>query len=445
MGSGMDEAACPALYGMSRAMKESCVQTFDYVVIGAGPAGGAAALELARDARRYSVALIGDERYAPYERPPLSKATLREQGGCDAPQRLYGDLPDLRRAGVTPFIPDSVIEVCRTNRSLALASGGQLGYGALLFATGASPRQLLVPGATLPGVHYLRTYDDAIALAGKIRGRCKVAVIGGGFIGLEVAATARKMGCDVVVVEAGPRLLARAVPELISAAVLRKFEGEGVKVVFGEGVRAIHGEGRVGSIELTNGMRVDADCVLIGIGAVPNTTLAVSSGLDVGNGIIADSDGRTSDPYCFAAGDVANREQGLTTHPGYARRLEAWEPAIEQGVATAKVMLGTSLASITPPWVWSDQFDWNLQMAGHGDLADTHVVRRGANENAFSIFQLWQGQLIGVVTLNESRSMSLGRRALQRRVVLDPAQLADPAIPIKDALLGATALGRAPG
>lgn len=436
MGRRMDEAACPALHRMFGVLKESRVQTYDYVVIGAGPAGGAAALELARDERRYSVALIGDERYAPYERPPLSKSTLRERGGFDAPQQLYGDLPDLRRAGVTPFIPDSVVSVSRESRSLALASGERLGYGALLFATGASPRRLHVSGATLPGVHYLRTYDDAVALAAEIRGRRKVVVIGGGFIGLEVAATASKAGCNVVVVEAGPRLLARAVPELISTAVLRKFESERVRVVLCEGARAIHGEARVESIELTNGARIDADCVLIGIGAVPNATLAISSGLEVSNGIIVDSDGRTSDPYCFAAGDVANRAQGLTTHPGYARRLEAWEPAIEQGVATAKVMLGISLASIVPPWVWSDQFDWNLQMAGHGDLADTQVIRRGESEDALSVFQLWHGQLIGVVTLNESRIMSLGRRALQRGAILDPAQLADPAIPIKDALYG---------
>ncbi|WP_321911933.1 NAD(P)/FAD-dependent oxidoreductase [Burkholderia cepacia] len=418
---------------------------FEYVVIGAGPAGGAAAIELARDSTSPTVALIGGERHAPYERPPLSKATLKEQGGVIAPQHLYGDVPDLSRAGVTPFIPDLVVGIHRENHCVTLASGEQLSYGKLLFATGSSPRRLSVPGASLPRIHYLRTYDDAVALSAEIRAQHKIVVIGGGFIGLEVAATARSAGCEVVVIEAGPRLLARAVPDAISSAVLRKFEGEQVKVVLGEGVQAIFGSECAKGVELTNGARIYADCIVVGIGAAPNSALAESCGLDVRDGILTDADGRTSDSCCFAAGDVAHRTQGLATHPKYARRLEAWQPAIEQGVAVARVMLGVPSVPLATPWIWSDQFDWNIQIAGHGDLADTVIYRQGTSDDSTSVFQLCQGRLIGMVTLNEPRTMSLGRRALERGAIVDPAQLANPEISIKDALLGVRSPGTESG
>lgn len=412
------------------------MQHFEYVVIGSGPAGGAAAIELARNANRASVALIGEESFAPYERPPLSKGTLTAQQGGYQPQLLFGNVADLMAAGVTPFIPARAVSVDRTAQVVELASGVRMEYGSVLFATGATPRRLSVPGATLEGIHYLRTFDHAMALSAELRPRRKVVVVGGGFIGLEVSATARKAGCEVTVVETGPRLLARGVPEAISSAVARKFEVEGVNLIFGESVHAFRGDQRVHAVELNDGALLEADCVLVGVGAVPNTALAEEAGLEVRDGIRADVLGRTSDPRCFAAGDAAHRHQGLPSHPFYARRLEAWEPAIEQAIATAKVMLGESCEPVGFPWLWSDLFDWNLQIAGYGELADTTIVRPAVESDTITVFQLWQQRLIGVVTLNEGRNMTLLRRTMQRGELLDTDRLADPNVPLRQALSG---------
>jgi len=415
------------------------MKKFDYVVIGGGPAGGAAAAELARNADRPSVALIGEESFTPYERPPLSKATLAALPGQHKPRLLFGSADDLAAAGVTPLIPARAVRVDPVARVVELASGVCIGYGGVLFATGASPRILSAPGAMLEGIHYLRTFDHAKALSAELSPGKRIVVVGGGFIGLEVSATARKVGCKVTVIEAGSRLMARGAPEVISRAVEEKFQTEGVNLMLGQTVRAFHGEQRIRAVELGGGTFVEADCVVVGVGAVPNTALAQEAGLEIRDGIVVDAQGRTSDLHCFAAGDVANRHQGLPSHPLYTRRLEAWEPAIEQAIATAKVMRGELCEPTGFPWLWSDQFDWNLQIAGYGELADTTIMRPGAEGVAMIVFQLWQQRLIGVVTLNEGRNMTLLRRALQRGLPLDASRLADPGVPLRQALSEAAA------
>ncbi|MGC2971948.1 NAD(P)/FAD-dependent oxidoreductase [Paraburkholderia aspalathi] len=410
------------------------MQHFDYVVIGGGPAGGAAAIELARGADRPSVALIGEEPYAPYKRPPLSKTTLVERDEQREPSLLFGGVAELQLSGVTPFIPHRAARVDRGARVVQLESGEFLSYRKVLFATGSAPRRLPAPGAELEGIHYLRTYDDAIALSREFAPKRKVVVVGGGFIGLETGATARRAGCEVSVVEAAPRLLARGVPEVISHAVAHKFQLEGVRLVHGQSVRAFRGDGHVTAIELDDGTQLAADCVVIGIGVVPNTELAGAAGLEICDGILTDGRGQTADPSCFAAGDVACRVQGLSSHPTYMRRLEAWEPAIEQAVATAREMRGEAPAPAGTPWIWSDQFDWNLQIAGYGELADTTVVRACATPTQMIVFQLWRQRLIGAIALNDGRSMTLLRRAMERGEPLDADSLADPSVPLRQAL-----------
>lgn len=418
------------------------MKKFDYVVIGGGPAGGAAAIELARNVSRPSVALIGEESFAPYERPPLSKALLVAAPGRHTPQLLFGSAADLAAAGVTPFIPARAVRVDRAAKTVELVSGVHIGYGRVLFATGAAPRRLSARGATIGGIHYLRTFDHAMALSAELRPGKKIVVVGGGFIGLEVSATARKIGCKATVIEAGPRLMARGVPEVVSRAVEKKFQTEGVNLILGKAVHAFHGEKRIRAVELDDGTLVEADCVAVGVGAVPNTALAQEAGLEIRDGIVADALGRTSDPYCFAAGDVANRHQGLLSHPLYIRRLEAWEPAIEQAIATAKAMRGEPREPASFPWLWSDQFDWNLQIAGYGELADTTITRPGTEGGAMTVFQLWQQRLIGVVTLNEGRNMTLLRRALQSGLPLDAGRLADPGVPLRQALSEAATISQ---
>ncbi|WP_172438387.1 NAD(P)/FAD-dependent oxidoreductase [Variovorax boronicumulans] len=409
------------------------MERFDFVVVGAGPAGGSAAMALAQGAAG-TVALIGNEVHPPYERPPLSKAVLMEQGR--PANFMLGDAQALRSAGIAAFLGEEVASIDRAARAVVLVSGRRIGYGTLILAMGASARRLTLPGAELPGVRVLRTLDDANALSRELRTGRAIAVIGGGFIGLEVAAAARRLGCDVTVLEAGARLLGRVVPEVVAASVLRKYRAEGVVVRLGQSVIALRGEARVRGLELAGGEVLAVDTVVVGVGSVPNDEIARRAGLSVSNGIDVDGSGRTSDPHCYAIGDVAHQDQRLRTHPGYVRRLEAWEPAIEQGLELAGHLKGTAQPARRSPWVWSDLFDWNLQIAGHGELADTDVVRPGRTPDAFTVFQLSQGRLVGLVTLNDGRNMLPGRRALQTGAVLDPLALAAPDISLKNALAG---------
>ena len=409
------------------------MRRFDYVVIGAGPAGGAAALELARDVTAPSVALVGNEAHSPYERPPLSKSALRSTSVA-GPQSLFGGAPALAAAGIVTFAPVIALSIDRVARTVHLSSGGTLNYGHLLIATGASARRLDTAGGDLPGVHYLRTHDDAVRLAPALSGGARLVVIGGGFVGLEVAATAKQAGCRVVVIEAGARLMGRAVPPEISFRVQRKFATEGVEIRLNASITRLRGQDAVDAVELSSGECIPADVVLAGIGAVPNDSLAGAAGLEVENGIVVDRDGQTSDPLIYAAGDVASRLQQVDGHPAWRKRLEAWEPALEQGAAVAYAMLGRPPRPLPAPWVWSDQFDWNLQFAGHGELADQTVARHGDNADALTLFQLSRSCLVGAVTLNDSRNMALCRRALDRPLKLDPRRLADRDIPLKEAL-----------
>ncbi|WP_440534686.1 NAD(P)/FAD-dependent oxidoreductase [Variovorax sp. YR566] len=413
------------------------MRTYDFVVLGGGPAGGAAALELASVASGATVALIGSELHLPYERPPLSKAVLQQASLRQGPLSLFGGRQAFEAAAVALHLGVCAEHVDAASRSIALSSGERMGYGKLLFATGASARRLALAGAELDGVRTLRTFADAVAIAGALTGEVparRVVVIGGGFIGLEVAATASRLGCDVIVAEMGPRLLGRAVPEAVSEAVLRKFEAEGVRVLLRCGVAALRGDEKVRAVELTDGRCLEADAVVVGIGAVPNDMLALKAGLQVEDGIVSDVEGRTSDPNCFAAGDVARRRAGLPWRPEYFCRTEAWEPALQQGRAVGRAMAGQVPPHVDLPWVWSDMFDWNIQVLGHGELADRCVVRVGQDPNAFTVFQMRGDRLVGAVTVNEGRSMALLKRELPSAALVDAERLSDSGIALRAAL-----------
>jgi 3-phenylpropionate/trans-cinnamate dioxygenase ferredoxin reductase subunit len=236
-----------------------------------------------------------------------------------------------------------------------------------------------------------------------------VIVVGGGFIGLEVAASARGLGLNVHVVEAANRLMQRAVPPVVSLCFARKFVKEGVAFTMKTPVEDIRRVGTGHRILLRDGTKLDADLIVAGIGAQPNTALAEMAGLEVDGGILVDGDGRTSNRYIFAAGDVA-----VFPHEtfGLRRRLEAWEPALDQAERVAHVMAGVDAPAIPSPWVWSNQFDWNLQMAGFGDLADREIVRGAPEGDSFTVFHIRGAQLVGAVSVNAGRDMTLVRRHL---------------------------------
>ena len=430
--AGLPGAA--VLNGTPETSRDPAMPDFDYLIAGAGPAGGVAARELACLCPEASVALVGDEAHPPYERPPLSKGTLAQlAAGSDAPPRaMLGDREAWQVAGIHLLLGTRIASIAPQTRTVTLDDGRPLSYGKLLLATGTRARTLPVDRGQ-SNLHYLRTHGDACRLAMRLTAGARVVVIGGGFIGLEVAATASGLGCSVTVLEAGPRLMGRALPDVLAERFRAKFARHGVAVRLGAAVQALEGTDAVHTVVLADGTSLPADIVVVGIGAVPNSELAQAAGLRMQDGIVTDAHGRTSDPHIYAAGDVARRPQDLDSHPDFSARLEAWEPALDQALATAHAMLGRPAAAVRPPWMWSDQFDWNLQIVGHGSLADTEVCRP-LGDDAMAIFQLWQGRLVGTITLNSPREMGLARRALQSRAQPDPSRLADPSVPLREAL-----------
>lgn len=411
------------------------MERFDHVIVGAGPAGGAAALELCQHAPG-SVLLIGEEPHLPYERPPLSKAVLAAMadGGERPVQGLFGAASDFQARGVHWWSHARATALDAAGHRLSLSDGREVTYGKLLLATGARARRLALAHADRPNVCYLRTHEDAQRLGSHLRAGARVVVIGGGFIGLEVAATAVKLGCRVTVIEANSRLMARALPPELSTRFQEKFAAHGVDLLLGVGVAALEGEDLVKHVRLSTGDALAANAVVVGIGSVPNAELAAGAGLAVNDGIVVDEQGQTSDPDIYAVGDVVRRSQALQTHPSYAVRLEAWEPALDQAIQAARAMAGKPVAATKVPWMWSDQFDWNLQAAGYGDIADEVVLRTGTSSDCLTAFQLFQGRLVGVVTLNNAKEMMAVRRVLGRQPPVDRARLRDTALSIRDAL-----------
>ncbi len=401
---------------------------FRFVVVGAGPCGGRAAAELARLVGPGQVALIGEEAHPPYERPPLSKTFLL--AGDEAPPAIMVSAANLEAAGVSLFLGDRALHVAAESRQVLLASGRRVGFGRLLLATGARPRRLSIEGEDLPGVHYLRTHADAAALRAALKAGGRLVVVGGGYIGLEAAASARSLGLQVTVVEAGERLMARTTPAVVAAAVQAMFEARGVTFRLGARPIRIEGERQVSALALSDGQRIPADVVLIGVGAEPNVELARDAGLEVANGIVVDAEGRTSDPEIFAAGDVANRHHPLS---GARARLESWEPALDQAAAVAAVMGGAPPRPERAPWVWSDQFDWNIQSLGFPALADCEVVRGDPASGSFLVLQTAAGRLVGAVAVNAGKDMALCRRALAQGHRVDAARARASDTALRDA------------
>ncbi len=308
---------------------------------------------------------------------------------------------------------------------MRLAGGRSVEYDKLLLTTGARVRKLPVPGADLPGVFYLRDFDDTKAIRARLAPGVRAVVIGGGFIGLETAASATKRGAAVTVLEAADRLMGRAVaPEIGSwfAAMHRK---KGVDVRLSARIAAIAGAGKVERVVLAGGEPVPADIVVIGIGIVPNVELASAAGLAVENGIVVDAFGRTSDPAISAAGDCALQPNAFL---GRRLRLESYQNAQDQAMAVARNMVGEPRPYEDSLWVWSDQHDVNLQMTGAPAGYDRLVWRGDPAGGAFTVFYLKEGRIVAVNTVNLGREMKPAQRLMQSKKAFDPKQLADPKV-----------------
>lgn len=391
------------------------------VIVGAGQAGLQIAESLRAEGFGGAIELLAGEKLPPYQRPPLSKSWLQGDLAEDrlflrGAEALAAKNIDLRLGGV-------VTEIDRAGKTLRLTDGSSLAYLGLALATGARARRPALPGSNLAGVCVLRDMADAREISHRMDAARNMVVIGGGFIGLEVAATARKRGLPVIVIEALDRLMARAVTPRLSAFFADVHRMRGVDLVFGAQVDALEGRGgAVTAVVTATGQKFSADLVIFGIGAAPNDELAAAAGLEVARGIVVDSCSRTSDPHIVAAGDctVFRRDDGKML------RLESVQNAVEQGKAAAAALLGHEKPFEAAPWFWSDQYELKLQMAGLSEGFDVCVERPGSG-GAFSLFYYRDGRLIAVDSVNRPGEHLLARKMLDAGVSPDPALAANPA------------------
>lgn len=403
------------------------------VIIGAGQAGLQTAEALRSGGFVGAITLLGDEAYGPYHRPPLSKAWLA--GEMDSAQLVMRAPEMLARKNIELRTGMQVRAIDRTARLVELADGSALPYTGLVLATGATPRHLSLAGGDASGVLALRSRDDASAIAAQMavcmEKQLPVVVIGGGFIGLEVAATARKKGLAVTVLEAAPRLLGRVLAPVLSDWYAALHRSHGVNLVLGAQIEAIEtgvddsaesgAGGRVTGVRLTDGTLCPAGLVVVGIGVVANDQLARDAGLDCDRGIVVDACGRTSDPSIVAAGDCTARRLA----DGSLLRLESVQNATEQGKSAAAVLLGQDRLFTATPWFWSDQYDKKLQMAGLSTGADQWAIRGDMADGSFSVYHFKGEKLLAVDSVNASRDHLQARKLLEAGVSPTPEQAGD--------------------
>ncbi|MEU2001638.1 NAD(P)/FAD-dependent oxidoreductase [Rhodococcus sp. NPDC019627] len=399
------------------------------VIVGAGHAGGTLAGMLRQQKFDGRIVLCGDEIHPPYHRPPLSKKYAGDEFvQWLKPEAFYAD------NAIETLLGDPVVGIDRDARTATTASGTVLEYTTLVLATGAAPRTLTLPGSELGGVLSLRTLADATLLRDAVHTGSALAIIGGGYVGLEVAASARARGCEVTVIEREDRVLARvASPELSS--VLTEFHRDrGTRIITGAEVREISGaDGRVDGVALGDGTEISCDMVLVGVGAIPNDALARESGIECLAGIVVDGSARTSDPHVLAIGDVTYR---LHDTLGKMVRLESIPSAVEQAKQAAAVIMEAPLPPHEVPWFWSDQFDLKMKMAGMVGPDTRAVLRGNPSESSFALFHLnTDGIPVAVETVNAAAEFMAGKKFIGNRTKIDPAVLADPVISLREAVL----------
>jgi len=397
------------------------------VIAGAGHASAQLVASLVQNKHDGQIVLVGNEPYLPYQRPPLSKKFLAGETSVDRlfvkPASFY------EKAGVDVHLDTHIEALDRGSKRLITRNDERIAYDKLVLALGSRIRRLSVDGVNLEGVHYLRSIADVEAIRGDFAKGNRLVVIGAGYIGLEVAAVARKAGLDVVVLEMAERVMSRAVSPEISDFFQIEHTSQGVKLRLATGVNSINGKKRVKSVTTSDDEEIPADLVIIGVGIVPNTELATSAELDVDDGIVVDDHCLTIDPDIYAVGDC-------TTHPnaifGRNLRLESVHNAVEQAKTAAANLCGQDLAYCQVPWFWSDQYDLKLQIAGLSEGYDDVVIRGNPAERSFCCVYLLDGHIIAVDAINAPRDFVQARQLIADRAAMQTDCLADPALELKE-------------
>jgi 3-phenylpropionate/trans-cinnamate dioxygenase ferredoxin reductase subunit len=404
------------------------------VIVGAGEAGARAAIELRSEGWGGAITLIGKEKLAPYERPPLSKSALIGEE-IPSPMTILDDAK-LSQHDIKFISNSSVTDIDRTNHSVELSDGQNIRYERLLLATGASPRQLNLEGSDTSGLLYLRTFADTLVLRKRFLPDKHITIIGAGFIGLEVAASARELGCEVTIIEVGPRILMRGVPEEIANIVGARHRRANVEFKLGVGIQRIKNTLEGHFISLADGTTIKCNTIVVGIGAIPETLLAAKSGLMIDNGIWTDETLTTSDNDIFAAGDCCSFPHIL--YGGKRIRLEAWRNAQDQGTHVAHSMLGASKPFLEIPWFWSDQYDLTLQVTGLPDYGVMTVCRDLGEFDKFYFHLSIESKLVSAsavgLTAKIAKDIRLAELLIQKQVVLDPKSLENPDVKLKSLL-----------
>lgn len=398
------------------------------VIVGAGQAAGQAAASLRQEKYEGSITIIGEEKQPPYQRPPLSKAYLSGELGMERvlvrPDKFYND------QNITLVTGTRVTEIRRPDKKVVTDGGDEYAYDKLLLATGSRPRILNIDGSDLKGIHYLRTIDDVDSIRGEMQNAQRICIIGGGYIGLEVAAVANQAGLEVTVLEMEDRILQRVTTPAMSEFYHNLHEGRGVNIMVNTACRGFEGDekGNVSAV-VCGEATIDAELVIVGIGIVPNVELAEAAGLACDNGIVVDDHCRTADPDIYAAGDCTNHPNPIL---GRRLRLESVPNALEQARVACSNMLGGDKTYASVPWFWSDQYELKLQMVGYSSDGDESVVRGDKSANQFAVFYLKNGKVIAVDAVNSPREFMVCKQLYGKAA--DPGILADTGIELKSLL-----------
>lgn len=393
------------------------------LIIGAGHAGGSVAAFLRQYGHEGPIVLVGEEDAPPYQRPPLSKAWLK--GEADLEALLLRPLSFYQEQGIA-FRPSTVaVSVDPEAKTVAFHDGSSEPYDVLVLATGSTARKLPVPGGDHPDLLELRTLKDAERLKAVLGPGKRLAVVGGGYVGLEAAASARALGAEAVVIERAPRVLARVASETLSAFFTAQHRARGVEIITGAEVVAVAHDG----VTLADGSAVQADAVLVGVGALACDSLARSAGLRCDDGVVVDDQARTSDPAIFAVGDMTRRP--IPVHGGVSHRLESVPNALEQAKQAAAAIVGRPGPAPEVPWFWSDQYDFKLQIAGLPFDADRQVVRGDPSAGGFAVFHLNGDRVVCVEAVNAPPEFMAGKQLIGKATPVDAAKLADVSVSMK--------------
>ena len=398
------------------------------LIIGAGHAGGTAAALLRQYGHEGPIVLAGEEAAPPYQRPPLSKAWLKGEADLEAlllrPESFYVEQDITLRTGVTATAVDPAA------KTVTFADGTVEPYDVLILATGSTARRLAVPCADRPDLLELRTLVDAERLKAALRPGRRLAVVGGGYVGLEAAASARALGAEAVVIERMDRVLARVASETLSAFFTAHHREHGVEILTSAEVMGFED----GGVRLADGRLIAADAVLVGVGALASEQLARAAGLTCLNGVVVDQEARTSDPSIFAIGDVTHRP--VPVHGGAMHRLESVPNALEQAKQAASAIVGRTAPTPEVPWFWSDQYAIKLQIAGLPGEADRQVVRGDVEAGAFAVFHLAGDRIVCVEAVNAPAEFMAGRMMIGKQTPVDAGRLADMAVTMKAVAAG---------